>query len=181
MIRRSDRRMRAAAPTSGARVRVGRVVSVAPALIAPALAAATLALAAPALVSLAGGVANAAAGDPWTDAASLAAGRYDHTATRLANGKVLVMGGASTTFVASPEIYDPSANTWTATGGLSSSSARQRHTATLLPNGKVLIAGGNTSGGTTGTTRIYDPATNVWSVGPTMYWSRYNHTATVLP
>lgn len=134
-----------------------------------------------ALTALAGAVAQeASAAGPWADSTSLANGRYDHTATALANGKVLVMGGASTTWLAAPELYDPSTNTWTATGGLSSSSARQRHTATLLPNGKVLIAGGYNSG-SLNTTRIYDPATNAWTVGPNMTWARYSHTATVLP
>src|SRR5829696_1840801 len=132
------------------------------------------------LVAVAGGVVpEASAAGPWADAASLSAGRYDHTATRLENGKVLVMGGAASTWLAAPELYDPSAGTWTATGGLTSASARQQHTATLLGNGKVLIAGGYNSG-SLNTTRIYDPATDVWSVGPNMVWARYSHTATLL-
>jgi len=139
--------------------------------VAAALAVAALVVALPG---------TAAPPDPWSDAASLLSGRYDHTATRLGNGKVLVMGGASTTFVAAPELYDASANTWMATGGLTSASARQRHTATLLANGKVLIAGGFTANATTNTTRIYDPATNLWSVGPNMVGFRYGHTATLL-
>jgi len=105
--------------------------------------------------------------------------RSEHTATLLGTGKVLVMGGTAGGSLAAPELYDPTANTWTATGGLTSASARQRHTATLLPNGKVLIAGGYNSG-SLNTSRIYDPATNTWTVGPSMVWARYSHTATLL-
>ena len=43
-----------------------------------------------------------------------------HTATLLANGKVLVAGGdGSSGYLASAELYDPVANTWTAAGSLS--------------------------------------------------------------
>lgn len=72
--------------------------------------------------------------------------RYEHTATRLLNGKVLVAGGASgiSTPLASAELFDPATGTWTPTGSLAA--ARVRHTATLLPDGRVLVIGGNQSG-----------------------------------
>src|SRR5829696_7659184 len=159
-----------AAGSSARRTRRGGILRP---LVAAALAVAALVVALPG---------TAASADPWSDSASLLAGRYDHTATRLGNGNVLVMGGASTTFLAAPELYDPNANTWTATNGLtsSSSSARQRPRPTLLANGKVLIAGGFTTSNTTSTTRIYDSATNVWSAGPNMVAFRYGHTAMLL-
>jgi hypothetical protein len=78
----------------------------------------------------------------FTNTGSLAAARYDHTATLLPNGKVLVAGGddGSGLVFASAELYDPASGTWTGTGSLGA--ARYEHTATLLPNGKVLVAGG---------------------------------------
>ena len=75
-------------------------------------------------------------------------GRFNHTATLLFNGKVLVAGGANFTgaypslfaTLADAELYDPATGTWTATGAMTI--PRQYHTATLLPDGQVLVAGG---------------------------------------
>jgi hypothetical protein len=66
--------------------------------------------------------------------------RADHTATLLGNGEVLVAGGFANGWLASAELYDPAAWTFTATGSMAV--ARQYHTATLLLDGKVLIVGG---------------------------------------
>src|ERR1700722_9371710 len=49
------------------------------------------------------------------------AGRYLNTTTVLADGKVLVAGGANGRFpVNSAEIYEPTANAWTLTGNMAS-------------------------------------------------------------
>ena len=89
---------------------------------------------------------GAAAADVFTNTGSLNTARYQHTATLLPNGKVLVAGGLdiSNNALASAELYDPASGTWTATGNLNT--ARYLHTATLLPNGKVLVAGGLSGG-----------------------------------
>jgi hypothetical protein len=72
----------------------------------------------------------------WTVTGSLHVAREDATATLLANGQVLVVGGGST----GAELYNPSTGAWTSTGSLHT--PRIEHTATLLPNGQVLVAGG---------------------------------------
>jgi len=68
--------------------------------------------------------------------------RYNHTATLLSNGKVLVAGGTDIygNVLSNAELYDPGSGTWTTTGAMTAT--RYNHTATLLPNGKVLVAGG---------------------------------------
>ena len=79
----------------------------------------------------------------WTAAPPMSAARSHHTATRLPDGKVLVVGGENVLYLVEPtaEVYDPVANTWTPTRA-APVSPRSQHTATLLPSGLVLIAGG---------------------------------------
>ena len=64
--------------------------------------------------------------------------RQYHTATLLADGRVLVAGDNSVTIDA--EVYDPATDSWTATGPMIQ--PRQGHFATLLQDGRVLVAGG---------------------------------------
>ena len=75
--------------------------------------------------------------------------RVHHSATILANGQVLVVGGddngSPATVLDKVELYDPASGKWSLTGNLNA--AREYHTATLLPNGQVLVAGGANSGG----------------------------------
>lgn len=118
----------------------------------------------------------------WTPAASLAKGRFGHTATLLASGKVLVAGGrdSNSSFLASAELYDPATDSWSAAGNFGT--PRNFHSATLLPDGKVLIAGGyNDYFGELRDAALYDPATNTWSVAGGFVTGRYAHTATLLP
>ena len=73
----------------------------------------------------------------WTATASMASARDNLTATTLANGRVLVVGGVgeSTT-----ELYDPATGTWSPGGTLNE--PRWLHVAVRLADGRVLVAGG---------------------------------------
>ena len=68
----------------------------------------------------------------------------------------------------------------------SMSVARAYHTATLLLNGRVLVAGGLSSfddsgfGVVTGTTEMYEPATNTWRTSAPMLYPRTFHSAVLL-
>jgi deoxycytidylate deaminase len=123
---------------------------------------------------------------------ALTTARESHTATLQADGKVLLVGGDSggiitsstNPFLNSAEVYDPSANTITATTGLLNA-ARHGHTATLLPNGTttatVLIAGGENLDGYLNSAEIYDPSTGKFTTtSGAMVTQRKGHTATLL-
>jgi hypothetical protein len=108
--------------------------------------------------------------------------REGHTTTLLPSGKVLVTGGTNATGpLASAELYDPLAGTWTATGSMSV--ARHHHTATLLPSGKVLVTGGYSVPFGPGQTsaELYDPDTGTWTPTGSMAQRRIEHIAALLP
>ncbi|MGF6792797.1 Kelch repeat-containing protein [Paraburkholderia sp. 35.1] len=117
----------------------------------------------------------------WLPADAMNLGRYEHTATLLPNGKVLVVAGYNKRALTSAELYDPASDTWSQTGNLVV--PRDLHTATLLPNGKVLVVGGYNNGGgsSQSSAELYDPATGTWSQTGSMSQARDSHTATLLP
>src|SRR6185436_2409883 len=98
----------------------------------------------------------------WTPTASMSQPRQHHTATLLANGKVLIAGGDNYfggVFPTTTEVYDPDTGKWSPT--LPLVSGRHEHIAALLPNGKVLIAGGFNTSNTGPTAELFDPASAV--------------------
>jgi N-acetylneuraminic acid mutarotase len=98
----------------------------------------------------------------WSATNPMGQPRQGHTATLLANGKVLVAGGTgffASVFPTSAEIFDPTTGKWSPTFPLVS--GRQDHFATLLPNGKVLIAGGFNTSDTGPSTELFNPASAV--------------------
>ena len=117
----------------------------------------------------------------WTTTGSLDTARFEHTATLLPNGMVLVAGGLDSrgNLLASAQLYDPESGSWTATGSLHV--ARVDQTATLLPNGIVLVAGGVDSSGYSASTELYDPASGSWTATGSLNVARSGHTATLLP
>ncbi len=123
----------------------------------------------------------------FTDAGNMSIERYDHTATLLPNGKVLLVGGGTTTNgeyseSKTSELFDPATNTFTPAASMAT--GRSWHTATLLNNGKVLIAGGGYDFGWDympfNSAELYDPASDTFTALPNMYAKRLYHTATLL-
>ncbi|MBI5534357.1 MAG: hypothetical protein HY898_16660 [Deltaproteobacteria bacterium] len=102
----------------------------------------------------------------WMECAPMMTGRINHTATLLADGRVVVMGGETFArdMLDSVEIYDPAKDAWTDAPPLPE--PRSNHLAALLSDGRVLIAGGGRSapiGVPAGaemltTTWLFDPA-----------------------
>jgi N-acetylneuraminic acid mutarotase len=129
----------------------------------------------------------------WSPAAAMSRARVAHTATRLQDGRVLVVGGRNGSgALAGAELYNPATNSWSSAASMST--ARFGHTATLLSNGKVLVVGGsdgvehpldpNFPDEITTTylssAEVYDPATNSWSDAGEAGDVRFAHSATRL-
>lgn len=113
---------------------------------------------------------------------TLATARVNHTATLLANGKVLVAGGSNSSGrLNSAELFDPATGDWTTTGSMAY--ARTSHTATLLADGKVLVAGSydSSSAAARSSAEVYNPATGTWTTTGSLITGRTFHTATLLP
>ena len=130
---------------------------------------------------------------------AFAIGRFDHAATKLANGQVLISGGfgyerydanGSPVFedLSSAFLFDPTTNQFAPAGVLSF--PRSTHYQTLLPNGQVLISGGyngavnNGDGGTLPVAELFDPATATFTplsqAGTDMVYPREAGTADVV-
>lgn len=126
---------------------------------------------------------------------SMAATRAEHAATLLADGRVLVAGGLTSdategyggvilaatgcSCLASAEIYDPTAGTFSPTGSMGG--ARDDFTATLLLDGRVLVLGGGGEGSAPRrAAELYDPGTGTFERTGSMGQARRLHTATLL-
>jgi IPT/TIG domain/RTX calcium-binding nonapeptide repeat (4 copies)/Beta-propeller repeat/Galactose oxidase, central domain/Kelch motif len=121
-------------------------------------------------------------------ATNLTVPRRDHVASSLGDGKVLLVGGqapASSSPLASAELYDPATNSFTATDppGIGRFGGA---TATRLASGAVLVAGGTVFGATglqstASSAEVYNPsATPRWSTAFPLVSGRDGHTATLL-
>ncbi|HEX5053209.1 MAG TPA: kelch repeat-containing protein [Planctomycetota bacterium] len=97
-------------------------------------------------------IANADLYNPATNtwaAGTMSHARTGHSATRLANGNVIVCGGAEGLLSAAVTLdavarFDPTTNTWTDLAPMTT--ARLGHTAAALPDGLLVILGPDASG-----------------------------------
>lgn len=126
----------------------------------------------------------------FSPASAMSVPRAGHTATVLADGRVLVIGGQDSTCLfgcplqvwQTAELYDPATGTFQPTGAMAQ--RRFNHTATLLPDGRVLVAGGTTpdlpATDVSSLVEIYDPATGQFQAVGQLLRPRSQHTATLL-
>ena len=122
----------------------------------------------------------------WSPAGTMGAPRFEHTATLLGDGRVLMVGGLGSVGdeiapLASAEIYDPAANAFLRT--TDPAEGRANHAAALLRDGSVLVTGG--AGGPNGdvslaSAEIFEPRQGRWSSAEALAQGRTGHTATAL-
>ena len=146
----------------------------------------------PAAGQAAGPVASAELFDPqtgtWTTAAAMTTPRFEHTATMLEDGRVLITAGLGpgpegARPLASTELFDPAAGTFVRSTDLSE--ARSNHAAVQLPDKTVLVTGGlgrAASGGEAGlaSAEVYDARRGSWTKVASLAQARTGATATVL-
>lgn len=98
----------------------------------------------------------------WTLQPPMNAARAYPSATTLADGRALVVGGYDSTGnpARSAEIFDPADRSWTATTSMLHS--RARHAAVHLVDGRVLVVGGE-GVARYETAEIYDPSSEEWT------------------
>jgi hypothetical protein len=120
----------------------------------------------------------------WKATATLDDGRVHHTATLLADGRVLIAGGTDETLYgakATAYLYDPALDAWQRAADMPK--ARAYHAAIRLKDGRVLITGGllgeGATANSTATALLYDPVANTWSPVGSMASRRVHHAVTL--
>jgi Transmembrane protein 131-like N-terminal/Galactose oxidase, central domain len=129
---------------------------------------------------------------------SLNTGRYGHYGLVLTTGPnaghVLIAGGSDQNGapIASAELYDPTAGTFSCIGGSTAgacnsvmSAGRAGASATMLNDGRILFAGGISGAAATGYTsigsaEIYDPVQNKFTATGNLITARAGHSAVLL-
>src|SRR6185369_6780181 len=120
---------------------------------------------------------------------SMPAPRTGFTATLLADGRVLIAGGAvdnagpfNTQLLSDGEIFDPATNAFTVVGPMTI--ARAFHMAGALADGRVLIAGGQDPvdmRAGIAAAELFDAATNTFALLPPMNAGRADADGVLLP
>jgi len=121
----------------------------------------------------------------WLPLPTMTQPRLFHTATHLADGRVLIIGGLEpgNDMLTAAEVFDPTTRTFAPTAPMTSK--RSFHGSALLPDGRVIVVGGAVALGTArqplGTTELYDPTRDAWTPGPDLDTPRQSFATIPLP
>jgi len=107
--------------------------------------------------------------------------RTEHTATMLADGSVLIVGGRNDEgLVEIAEQFDPATQAFTTLSSVGAT-ARAQHTTTLLTDGQVLVVGGSNGGQVALPTELWNVDVRGAAVSGVQPLDRSRHRATLLP
>jgi len=122
----------------------------------------------------------AATANAWTPVAGgMIQARSNHTASLLADGRVLFAGGDNAGApTASLEVFDPIANSFSFVGVMSA--PRMSFASAVLADGRVMLIGGSNGSAPVASTEIFDPLSNSVTAGPALSAPRMAHSATSL-
>lgn len=129
-------------------------------------------------------VLDPAAGD-GTTVAAMSDGRSELTATLLADGRVLILGGKTEVagqdaVLGTSELYDPATDSWTA--GERMRVPRYGHTVVTLDTGLLMVVGGfNDADLAVPAVELYDPDTGVFTEAAAMSRGRGHAAVITLP
>ena len=112
----------------------------------------------------------------WQPTGAMQQGRSESVAVRLADGKVLMVGGFGAE--RSTELFDSSTGSWSPAGNLTT--ARVLHSATPVLDASRVLAVGGADPTAAKSAEIYNPVEGTWAPTPPMHFARSRHTATLL-
>lgn len=115
---------------------------------------------------------------PWTTTGSMATARWNHTASVLKDGRVLIAGGYHYGALGSAEVFDPAGGSWASAAPMAV--LRYAHTASVLADGRVIVAGGTGKNGTPLADVETFEATAGWAGAASMTTARTFHSTSVL-
>ncbi|MCA1691343.1 MAG: hypothetical protein LC733_03745 [Actinobacteria bacterium] len=124
----------------------------------------------------------------WRTTNAMSTARFEHTATVLADGKVLMAGGQGPgeggrlTALVTTELYDPAADTFV--GSTNLGEGRANHAAVLLNDKSTVLVVGGVGGTNTdvslGSAELYDARSGSWTRVAPLAGSRTGSSATLL-
>ena len=116
----------------------------------------------------------------FTPTGSMAIARTGNTATRLADGRVLMVGAGDMYHPPSAlaEIYDPKTGKFSKTGSLPF--AGSDFQTALLTDGRVFVSGGSVVSAPTLSLELYDPKTGAFTLAGTVDQNRGSYSSTLL-
>jgi len=121
------------------------------------------------------GFLHAASGGTFVNVGDMTMSRIFHGMALLPDGKVLIAGGVSSSgLTASAEIYDPSAQTFTATGSMMNarSFCAAGDAPVSLANGKVFVVAGALNFNIISTAELFDEASGTFNLTGSMSTAR---------